>query len=347
MTGPSLFRRNKKCDKTFETATESLKSLKIKPQLILPRSLRRGSESRTLSIDSSFSSDGSSHGGSVTSSSDSFVKPTTATRTPTLQARVDATLTARGVSTRTYKSLETAYINTATPLQEASWSASLQDVTPDQLKNILQAGLSPNPVSPQGDSFVHWVCRSGRDDLLHVLMQHGCNVQVCNKAGHTPLHEACRSREPNWRLIERLLIADPLQVHMADKKDALPLSYVRREQRQAWRDFLDGHMDTFWPLSCDVLEQPLLQLPPNTRPIVDPSNALPLKVAAVVAALTMDPQEALCLQYGKEEDEDSGACQANALDFNDCSDSEFSLDENELSEILTLMSVQAVATVAH
>lgn len=337
MTAPGLFRWGKKSSNKAASDTLQCPHSRKKPELIFPKGLSRRTSNETFP-DSSSHCD-SSVVDSVASSADE--SPRRVVRRMTLQARLDSHLKSRGHSTETRSSAETAYLSIPSPLQQASYSVALQDVDPRKLREMLRAGISANPVSAQGDSYLHWVCRNGRNDLLQVLIENGCRLQTCNIFGRTPLHEACWSRRPNFELVSTILKHDPMQLYMADIKGLLPLAYVRRELRQEWMEFIDKEIGLFFPASFDQKKSSLLELKPNSRLIPDPAHALTPQVAEMVASMIMDPHEAVCLQYEKK-DENEDLCDAYR-EIEDHSESNFSLDENELSEILTLMSVPASA----
>ncbi|GKZ01264.1 hypothetical protein MPSEU_001077400 [Mayamaea pseudoterrestris] len=351
MTAPSLFRAwGKKTKSGSKAATESLEPQKVsKPQLLLPKGLSRRTSNETYP-DSSSNGDFSTTDSVVSLDDSPSIHKKRTTRTVTLQARLNSLVSSRHCSTETIASLNTAYNNTApTSLQQASYHVALQQVNASQLHEMLQAGLSPNPVSAQhNDSFLHWVCRQGRHDLLQVLLQHGCRLQVCNASGRTPLHEACASVTPNFLLVETLLKHDAQQCFLTDANHMLPLALVKRELRREWMDFLVRVANDVWPSSGNKIERSLLlRMPPNASPILDPIHALTPQVAAMVAARIMEPQEAVCLRYERKEDNDDynndNHVYPDVCEQDDSSESDFSLDENELSEILTLMSVPASA----
>ena len=57
------------------------------------------------------------------------------------------------------------------------------------IRNLLRIGLSPNPCNKFGESVVHMICRCGYVDMLEVFLEFGCNLQVCDDFGRTPLHD--------------------------------------------------------------------------------------------------------------------------------------------------------------
>jgi ankyrin repeat protein len=253
----------------------------------------------------------------------------------------------RGYSTKRYNTLQTSYHNKPTPLQKASYDVHLISLikshNTDDLHNILQSGISPNPCNNYGESLVHMVCRRGDEELLQIMIQNGCCIHVADDYGRTPLHDACWAASPAFPTVELLLNKDVMLLQMTDCRGFLPLSYVRKDHWEQWNDFLRTKKDTYWPkvtteqfqlqqinaagealllessrhhrhnnnnninnnngknntrtsdrtqlrASDRVLEKP------NTRPIPDPNHALPLDIAALVAAGTISPDEAIKLR---------------------------------------------------
>ena len=104
----------------------------------------------------------------------------------------------RSYSTTSFSSIESAYYNRPTPLQQASYDLYLIDVAKngniDKLKDIFNAGLSPNPSNTFGDSLLHMICRRGWDGVLGFLVNElRVGVQIADDHGRTPLHETCVS----------------------------------------------------------------------------------------------------------------------------------------------------------
>jgi ankyrin repeat protein len=114
------------------------------------------------------------------------------------QAYLDAMITSRGYSTRGYKSLQSAYYNKPSALQQASYDLHLIEIVrageADLLHNMLQTGLSPNPCNQFAESLVHLVCRRGDAKCLQVLIDNGCSLQVADDYGRTPLHDGTFAR---------------------------------------------------------------------------------------------------------------------------------------------------------
>jgi Ankyrin repeats (3 copies) len=232
------------------------------------------------------------------------------------QNYLDYIMKSHGYSTKRYNTLRTAYHNKPTALQKASYDLHLIGIVKGSdatnLDDILKAGISPNPCNTYGESLVHMVCRRGDEKLLQVMIQNGCNVQVADDYGRTPLHDACWAANPAFDTVEMLLERDLTLLQMTDCRGFLPLSYVRKDQWPAWIDFFDRKKHLYFPnlLSTTVhydddiksthstvsTVSEFVDQDPNSRPLPDPVNALPLDLANMVASGTMKPEEAILLR---------------------------------------------------
>jgi hypothetical protein len=273
------------------------------------------------------------------------------TRSPfSPQAYLDALIHSRGYSTRRFTTLQSAYYNKPTPLQQASYDSHLLEVTRkrdfDKLKSVLSSGISPNPCNQYGESMVHMVCRLGDHALLECFVENGCSLQVSDDYGRTPLHDACWAATPALETVKLILEADPRLIHMADSRGSLPFAYVRKEDWSVWIDFIEENKDVFWPLIKDgKLSPPLLTLNgPNTCPLPDPQNALTIELAKMVASARMEPEEVQFLKHDQSDDDDSDC------DYDSDSDSESfcsrsTFDEDEMADILmNLTALQSKPT---
>ena len=104
----------------------------------------------------------------------------------------ESVLKTRGYSTKTFRATKTAYYNHATELQKAShgvkYVQALRAKDMKTLREMLQAGLSPNACNEHSESIVHMTCRLGYTEVLKLLLEFGCNVQVVDDYGRNPLH---------------------------------------------------------------------------------------------------------------------------------------------------------------
>lgn len=205
------------------------------------------------------------------------------------------------------------------------------------LRRLLDSGLSPNPCNNYGESLVHMVCRRGDHKLLRILLEAGCSLQVTDDYGRTPLHDACWRADPSFETVKLILDSDKNLLHLLDCRGAAPLSYVKKENYGRWIEFLQGHLDRFWPprdISTEGEERPppLTLRQPHSLPIPDPGHALPLEVAAMVANGRMEPEEAIFLDDDSSDDDDDDDSSFDSDDDDDSYDSEDD-DDSDDSEI--------------
>jgi Ankyrin repeats (many copies) len=151
------------------------------------------------------------------------------------------------------------------------------------------------------------VCRLGSLELLQVMLDAGCDVQISDDYGRTPLHDACWAAEPALDVVQLLLDQDPRLLFMVDARGAVPLSYVQNQHFSIWIEFLSSHKEVFWPHRPSRDRQdppPLTLLAPHSRPVRDPDNALSLDLARMVASGRLSPEEVAMLQEDDDEEDD-------------------------------------------
>jgi hypothetical protein len=265
------------------------------------------------------------------------------------QTYLDAMIRFQGYSTRKFMALQSAYYNKPTPLQQASYHVHLINVVKafdyDLLESIMGAGVSPNPCNMFGESLVHMVSRRGDAKALHIMMEHGCSVQVADDYGRTPLHDCFRAIEPAFDVAEYILEIDVRLMHMTDCRGASPLSYVRKEHWGFWIEFLENKKDIFWPkrdLANDGEQEPpaLAMLGASTQPLVIPANALTLELADMVVSGKMQPEEAKFLQYDQDDGDTCDSSDDDGSEDDGSDDSGSSFDEGEMADILGNLSMQ-------
>ena len=245
-----------------------------------------------------------SHSASTTPTHDAAMTMATTTMivksTVSPQDYVDAMIYALGYSTKRHYTLESAYYNRSTPLQQASFRSHVLNLVKignaRELKTHLQCGLSPNPANAYGESLLHKVCRLGRSRLLQVLLEDCCvDVRVADEHGRTPLHDACAAN--SIECFELICERDLRLLYMADHLNMVPLQFVPKTAWMDWILFLDAKREDYWPEGKFGHGQeepaPLLTLqPPHSRQVKDPPNALPLDIAEQVASGNIKPNMA-------------------------------------------------------
>jgi hypothetical protein len=247
----------------------------------------------------------------------------------------------RGYSATTYATLATAYYNKPTPLQLASYGVYVIDMIRDgntvAVQEVLSLGISPNACNKHGESIVHNVCRRSDVDMLDVLVQAGCDIQVSDDCGRTLLHDACWAAEPNFPLVEKLLERDIQLLFMMDARGNLPLSYTRKVHWSDWLQFLQSKKDVFWPRGSPtgISNVPDLTLAlPHSRPICDPKGHLSLELTRMVAGGKLKPNEALFMQNYLE-GKVIQVCTPDTNNSDKCSNDSDSDDDDDDDESVT------------
>jgi ankyrin repeat protein len=119
---------------------------------------------------------------------------------------LDDLLNSRGYSTKRYSVHQSGYHNKATKIQQLSYHVHIIDLVKnndiDELRLLFAAGLSANPSNLHGEGLINLVCRIGAADVLQVMIEAGCDVQVSDDYGRTPLHDACWTAKLNCTLYE-------------------------------------------------------------------------------------------------------------------------------------------------
>jgi ankyrin repeat protein len=283
-------------------------------------------------------------------------------KTPSLSSQgfLDTMIRARGYTTNTFNTLQSAYYQgKPTALQVASYHANLITLIKNKdysaFAEILNSGISANPCSANGESLLHQVCRMQDARALQCLLDAGACVSVANEFGRTPLHECCwaaasHDDEPNFDVADLLLRQDKDLLYATDCSGAAPLSYVKPEHWAKWNQFLALKKDDYWPLDCapgsDDDEA-------QVKHYKDPETAVTQQLAAILAKGKMRPSEAKLLTYGSvelevsdgEEDDDTKTGTYSSAFFDDDDTDTFSLDEGELSEILNGLHVPPTVTI--
>lgn len=216
----------------------------------------------------------------------------------------------------------------------------------EALREMLQAGLSPNACNRHCESLVHMACQFGKLEILQVLLQCQCHVRVADSRGRTPLHSACWVQQLDYKVIEMLLQVDRHLLFIADTQGSLPLSHIKQEHWNNTTKFFMAMKDQIWPDRNMVKngvepDPPLTGLAPNSCPISDPEKCIDPKIASLVAEGKMTAMEATFLiEADGCPDDDSESffdCDEYGIDLTDLDFDDLStatIDEEELDNIL-------------
>ncbi|KAL3943505.1 MAG: hypothetical protein SGBAC_002430 [Bacillariaceae sp.] len=215
------------------------------------------------------------------------------------QQFLDQELAARGYSVKRHASLQSGYHCPPNPLQLASFgnhmNQAVRQTDPQLLVDLLKVGVSPNACNKFGESVVHSVCRRGEAEKLQILLDHNCSIQVSDDYGRTPLHDACwQSDNPDFDTVRILLAIDRDLMFMTDIRGSTALTYVKKENQEAWISFLKKEMDHYWPKSGmdNKLRVPPLTLEsPGSRTLPSQITNLGLDVISLLATGQLSPTE--------------------------------------------------------
>ena len=194
------------------------------------------------------------------------------------------------------KAEDASYDMTPSPLQLASFGTEVvravhhSDVP--KLSELLSMGLSPNPCNQFRDSIVDLVCKRNNAPIFRCLLEHGCDLRICDGFGRTPLHHCCWAAEFCPSIATMILQADPQQILMEDKRGQTPLEYVRAEQAAGWIEFLEDNANQFFPTG-GTLPTAVSLKDKRTKDgyLPDPPHALPPKLASAISSGKLTPQE--------------------------------------------------------
>jgi hypothetical protein len=187
------------------------------------------------------------------------------------------------------------YETVPSPLQLASFGTELVKAIhasdTQHLSNLLETGLSPNPCNKFRDSMIDLVCKRANGEIFKCLVNHGCDLRVCDGFGRTPLHHCCWASEFSPTIAETILEIDWLQLFIEDKRGQIPLEYIRPDQAAEWVEFLEDNRQRLFPPGG---RSPTLLPVKDYRPdnvLPDPPNALPIELASAVSSGRLTPDD--------------------------------------------------------
>ena len=195
-----------------------------------------------------------------------------------------------------FKADDSGYDAVPSPLQLASFGTQLvkavQKSDIQLLSSLLECGLSPNPCNQFRDSvFFDLVIKRSNLPVFECLLNHGCDLQVVDGFGRTPLHHCCWASTFCRPIVEIILERDPVQIFLEDKHGQTPLEYVRANLYGEWNDFLEEVADKYWPMGG---QPPRIVSPKEQRPdghLPDPQNALSVTLASMLSSGSISPEQ--------------------------------------------------------
>jgi len=89
-----------------------------------------------------------------------------------------------------------------------------------------------------GESLMHLVCRLGLTSTQYLIEEAKISLNVRDKFGRSPLHNACLAAIPNFKTVRLLLKHAPKLVIFEDNKGRTPFDYISARNRCKWSRFL-------------------------------------------------------------------------------------------------------------
>jgi ankyrin repeat protein len=133
--------------------------------------------------------------------------------------------------------------------------------------------------------------------MFQVFLERGCDLQVSDSFGRTPLHNVAWAGEFSERMVKLILDHDLLQLMVQDKQGKCALEYVRKEHYQHWITFLKETLDVYWPLDKNLSQLMTAMLPLERGPLPDPISPLSVDLASQVAAGKISVDEVAKMDY--------------------------------------------------
>jgi len=79
-----------------------------------------------------------------------------------------------------------------------------------------------------GESLLHLACRKQCIEVVDFLINEASvPLQVADDVGRTPLHDACLTPAPNFKLVDLILAKCPDLLYIKDKRGHTPLFYAK------------------------------------------------------------------------------------------------------------------------
>jgi hypothetical protein len=197
------------------------------------------------------------------------------------------------ISALRISSENTCYDTSPSPLQLASFGTevvrAIHNSDTEALGKLLSCGLSANLCNQFRDSIVDLVCKRANSEVFQCLMEHGCELRVCDGFGRTPLHHCCWASEFSPSIVDTILRVDPQQLFMEDKRGQTPLEYVRPDQADLWVEYLEDNAERLFPRGGSLPPRVSLKETRKDGHLPDPPNALPIQLASAIASGQMTP----------------------------------------------------------
>jgi len=117
-----------------------------------------------------------------------------------------------------------------------AWIAAVRNGDLSTLQAASQKEIST--ITLTGESLVHIAARKRYSVLQYLVQDRHLSLQVHCQQGRNPLHDACWTDEPDWKVVDLLLDTCPSLLFRACQRGQTPLEYVPTSQWAAWNEYL-------------------------------------------------------------------------------------------------------------
>lgn len=122
------------------------------------------------------------------------------------------------------------------------------------LRQINSAGRPLKCSNRFGESLLHLACRRQLVAVVDFLINEAeVDPKVRDDYGRTPLHDACWTSSPNFKLVDMIVSRCPDLLYIKDKRGHTPLFYARQSHWESWIQHLETRLDTLAPQNSALL----------------------------------------------------------------------------------------------
>ena len=108
-----------------------------------------------------------------------------------------------------------------------------------KLNVLLEAGKSMDGCNQFGESFLHIACRRGYAKTVEFLVKKArLSLRICDDHGRTPMHSACWSIKPQFKIVKLLMEVEPTLFLISDQRGHTPLMYLKSSVWGDWCTFI-------------------------------------------------------------------------------------------------------------
>lgn len=201
----------------------------------------------------------------------------------------------------------------------------------DKLRQLFDAGLSPDACNMYGVTIAHKMCRkTGSMNVLKLLIEYCCSLNLPDNFGRTILHDLCSQpvTKGTFQTIDTILgdgITNFEMFYVLDYKGSLPLDYVSQQDWKYWNKYIKKKLKEHLLLKRKYDNIDSSAMPQNSIPASKfrRKNSITPEVADMLASGKMKPSHVKLLTYEYSHFEDEEIDESNddscSLEcFDDC-----------------------------